>query len=90
MDTRFKNKDLVLQVLNRCIEFRYHTSAMLDMRYMITNNNATLEQALDICMLSYLQDRVYRKISQMYHSNIRVFNMNKLYKKQKEKSNDKI
>lgn len=90
MDTRFKNKDLLLQVLNRCIEFRYHTSAMLDMRYMITNNNATLEQALDICMLSYLQDRVYRKISQMYHSNIRVFNMNKLYKKQKEKSNDKI
>ena len=90
MDTRFKNKDLLLQVLNRCIEFRYHTSAMLDMRYMITHNNATLEQALDVCMLSYLQDRVYRKISQMYHSNIRVFNMNKLYKKQKEKSNDKI
>lgn len=90
MDTRFKNKDLLLQVLNRCIEFRYHTSAMLDMRYMITHNNATLEQALDVNISLYLQNRVYRKISQMYHSNIRVFNMNKLYKKQKEISNDKI
>lgn len=90
MDTKFKNKDLVLQVLNRCIEFRYHTSAMLDMRYMITHNNATLEQALDVCMLSYLQDRVYRKISQMYHMDIRIFNVNKFYKKQKDKSNDKI
>lgn len=90
MDTKFKNKDLLIQVLNRCIEFKYYPSEMVDMRYMITNNNATFEQALNICILVYSRDRVYRKISQMYHMDIRIFNVNKFYKKQKEKSNDKI
>lgn len=90
MDTKFKNKKLLIQVLDRCIEFRYHMSAMLNIKYMINYNNATFEQALDVCMLSYLQDRVYRKISQMYHMDIRIFNVNKFYKKQKDKSNDKI
>lgn len=83
MDTKFKNKYLLIQVLDRCIEFYYHMSAMLNIKYMITYNNVTFEQALNVCMLPCLRDKVYRKISQMYHMNIRVFNMNKLYKKQK-------
>lgn len=83
MDTKFKNKDLLIQVLNRCIEFKYYPSEMVDMRYMITNNNATFEQALNVCMLAYSRDRVYRKISQMYHMDIRILNVNKFYKKQK-------
>ena len=83
MDTKFKNKDLLITALNKCIECKYYPSAMVDMRYMITNNNATLEQALDVCIQSSLQDRVYRKISQMYHMDIRILNVNKFYKKQK-------
>ena len=83
MDTKFKNKDLLIQVLDRCIEFKYYTSAMANIRYMITNNNATFEQALNVCILSRLRSRVYRKISQMYHMDIRIFNVNKFYKKQK-------
>ena len=81
--TKFKNKDLLIQVLNRCIEFKYHTSVMTNIRYMITHNNATLEQALNVCMLSRLRSRVYRKISQMYHMDIRILNVNKFYNKQK-------
>lgn len=83
MDTKFKNKDLLITALDKCIEFRHYTSVMLDMRYMITHNNATLEQALDVCMQSSLQDRVYRKVSKMYHMDIRILNVNKFYKKQK-------
>lgn len=81
MDTKFKNKDLLIQVLDRCIEFKYYTSAMANIRHMITNNNATFEQALNVCILSRLRSRVYRKISQMYHMDIRIFNMNKLNRK---------
>lgn len=83
MDTKFKNKKLLINVLDRCIEFKYYPSEMVDMRYMITNNNATFEQAFSVCMLSYSRDRVYRKISQMYHMDIRILNVNKFYKKQK-------
>lgn len=83
MDTKFKNKDLLITALDKCIEFKYYPSAMVDMRYMITHNNATLEQALNICMLSRLRSRVYRKISRMYHMDIRILNVNKFYKKQK-------
>lgn len=83
MDTKFKNKDLLINVLDRCIEFKYYPSEMVDMRYMITNNNATFEQAFNVCMLSRLRSRVYRKISQMYHMDIRILNVNKFYKKQK-------
>lgn len=81
MDTKFKNKDLLITALDRCIEFKYYPSEMVDMRYMITNNNATFEQAFSVCMLSYSRDRVYRKISQMYHMDIRIFNINKFYRK---------
>lgn len=81
MDTKFKNKKLLIQVLDRCIEFKYHTSAMANIKYSITNNNATFEQALNVCILSRLRSRVYRKISQMYHMDIRIFNMNKLNRK---------
>lgn len=90
MDTKFKNKDLLITALDKCIEFKYYPSAMVDMRYMITHNNATLEQALDVCMQSSLQDRVYRKVSKMYHSYIRVFNINKLFKKKQKENNDKV
>lgn len=83
MDTKFKNRDLLITALDKCIQFRYHMSAILNMRYMITNNNATFEQALNVCMLSRLRSRVYRKISQMYHMDIRILNVNKFYKKQK-------
>lgn len=83
MDTKFKNKKLLIQVLDRCIEFRYHMSAMLNIKYMINYNNVTLEQALNACMLLSPRDRVYRKISQMYHMDIRILNVNKFYKKQK-------
>lgn len=81
MDTKFKNKKLLIQVLDRCIEFKYHTSAMANIKYSITNNNATFEQALNVCILSRLRSSVYRKISQMYHMDIRIFNMNKLNRK---------
>lgn len=81
MDTKFKNKKLLIQVLDRCIEFKYHTSAMANIKYGITNNNVTFEQALNVCTLSRLRSRVYRKISQMYHMDIRIFNMNKLNRK---------
>lgn len=54
---------------------------MIHIQNMIINKDMTFERALWICIPSYLQDRVYRKISQMYHMNIRVFNMNKLNKK---------
>ena len=83
MDTKFKNKDLLITALDKCIEFKHYPSAMVDMRYMITHNNTTLEQALNVCMLSRLRSRVYRKISQMYHMDIRILNVNKFYKKQK-------
>ena len=83
MDTKFKNKDLLITALDKCIEFKYYPSVMVDMRYMITHNNATLEQALNVCMLSRLRSRVYRKISQMYHMDIRILNVNKFYNKQK-------
>ena len=83
MDTKFKNKKLLIQVLDRCIEFKYYTSVIANIRYMITNNNITFEQALNVCMLSRLRSRVYRKISQMYHMDIRILNVNKFYKKQK-------
>lgn len=83
MDTKFKNKDLLINVLDRCIDFKYYPSEMVDMRYMITNNNATFEQALNVCMLAYSRDRVYHNISQMYHMDIRILNVNKFYKKQK-------
>ena len=81
MDTKFKNKTLLIQVLDICIEFKYHTSAMANIKYRITNNNVTFEQALNVCILSRLRSRVYRKISQMYHMDIRIFNMNKLNSK---------
>lgn len=81
MDTKFKNKKLLIQVLDRCIEFKYYTSVMANIKYMITNNNTTFEQALNVCILSRLRSRVYRKISQMYHMDIRIFNMNKLNRK---------
>lgn len=77
MDTKFKNKDLLIQMLDRCIEVKYYPSAMVDMRYMITNNNATFEQALNICMLVYSRDRVYHIISRMYHKMIRTLNNEK-------------
>lgn len=77
MDTKFKNKDLLIQMLDRCIEFKYYPSAMVDMRYMITHNNATFEQALNICMLVYSRDRVYHIISRMYHKMIRTLNNEK-------------
>ena len=90
MDTKFKNRDLLITALDKCIQFRYHMSAILNMRYMIINNNVTLEQALDVCTPSCLQDKVYRKVSKMYHSYIRVFNINKLFKKKQKENNDKI
>ena len=90
MDTKFKNKDLLIQVLDRCMQYRYYGSFMLQIRDIVINKDMTFERAFWICIPSYLQERVYRKISQMYHMDIRIFNMNKLNKKQKEKSNDKI
>lgn len=90
MDTKFKNRDLLIQVLNRCIECCYYRSFMIHIQNMIINKDMTFERALWICIPSYLQDRVYRKISQIYHMNIRVFNMNKLNKKRKEENNEKI
>lgn len=43
METKFKNKDLLIKVLDRCIKCRYHISEMVNIRYMITNDNATFE-----------------------------------------------
>lgn len=62
--------------------------AMANIKYMITNNNATFEQALNVCILSRLRSRVYRKISQMYHMDIRIFNMNKLNRKKGINNNE--
>ena len=90
MDTKFKNKDLLINVLDRCIENHYHKSFMIPMQSMVINQDMTLERAFWICIPSYLQERVYRKISQMYHMDIRILNVNKFYKKQKDKNNDKI
>lgn len=90
MDTKFKNKDLLIKVLDRCMQYRYYESFMLQIRDMVIRKDMTFERAFWICIPSYLQDRVYHKISKIYHMDIRLFNMNKLNKKQKEKSNDKI
>lgn len=81
MDTKFKNRDLLIQVLNRCIECCYYKSFMIHIQNMILNKDMTFERALWICIPSYLQDRMYRKISQIYHIDIRIFNLNKLNKK---------
>lgn len=47
------------------------------LKYIITHNNATFEQALNICMLVYSRDRVYHIISRMYHKMIRTLNNEK-------------
>lgn len=83
MDTKFKNKDILIQVLDRCMQYRYYGSFMLQIRDIVINKDMTFERAFWICIPSYLQDRVYRKISQMYHMDIRILNVNKFYKKQK-------
>lgn len=79
--TKFKNKDLLIKVLDKCIALEYHTLELLNIRYMIINQNATFEQAFSTCMRLYTQDTVYRTISRIYHNDIRVFNMNKSLKR---------
>ena len=83
MDTKFKNKDLLIQVLDRCMQYRYYGSFILQIQDMVINKDMTFERAFWICIPSYLQERVYRKISQMYHMDIRILNVNKFYKKKK-------
>lgn len=78
MDTKFKNKDLVLQVLNRCIEFRYHTSAMVIIRYyMAINKNTTFENALCRREDTYEQYYIHHAVSRIYHSMVRHLNNEK-------------
>ena len=81
MDTKFKNKDLLIKVLDKCIALEYHTSEMLNIRYIIIYHNATFEQAFSTCMRLYARDTVYRTISRIYHNDIRVLNMNKSFKR---------
>ena len=88
MNTKFKNRDLLIQVLNRYIECCYYRSFMIHIQNMIINKDMTFERALWICIPSYLQDRMYRKISQMYHMDIRIFNMNKLNRKKGINNNE--
>ena len=79
--TKFKNKDLLIKVLDKCIALEYHTLEMLNIKYMITNNNVTFEQAFSTCMRLYARDTVHRTISRIYHNDIRVLNMNKSLKR---------
>lgn len=90
MDTKFKNKDLLITVLDRCLEFQYRMSMVVKIRYLLVNHNTTFENALCICENAYEKQCIHRKISQMYHSYIRVFNMNKSFKKKQKENNDKI
>ena len=81
MDTKFKNKDLLIKVLDKCIALEYHTLELLNIRYMIINQNATFEQAFSTCMRLHARDTVNRTISRIYHNDIRVLNMNKSLKR---------
>ena len=79
--TKFKNKDLLIKVLDKCIALEYHTSEMLNIRYIIIYHNETFEQAFSTFMRLYARDTVYRTISRIYHNDIRVLNMNKSFKR---------
>ena len=75
MDTKFKNRDLLIKALNQCITFRYHTSAMVTIRYYMTiNKNTTFENALCKCEDTYEQYYIYQAIRKIYHRYITNLN----------------
>ena len=67
MDTKFKNRHLLIKALDKCIECRYHLSTMTQIRNIIANYNTKFEQAL--CSYEYprLQDWTYHTVSRIYH-----------------------
>lgn len=74
MDTKFKNQDILINILDRCMKFRYHPSAMIWMKNMIVNHNVTFEQAVYAYEHTYSQKFIYYTISKMYHRTITELN----------------
>lgn len=84
MDTKFKNQDLLIKALDKCILCYYHMSAMISIKHMIINNNVTFEQALCAYKILYSKETVYHTISKLYHQYITVLNNNKFKSKQED------
>lgn len=82
MDTKFKNQDLLIKVLDRCILCYYHISEMITIKHMIINNNVTFEQALCAYKTLYSKETVYHIISKLYHQYITSLNNDKFKNKQ--------
>lgn len=76
--TKFKNRDLLIKALDQCIALRYHTSAMVTIRYyMAINKNTTFENALCRCEDTSEQYYIHHAVSRIYHSMVRHLNNEK-------------
>lgn len=76
MDTKFKNRDLLIKALDQCIALRYHTSAMVTIRYyMAINKNTTFENTLCRCEDKHEQYYIHHAVSRIYH--MYITNLNK-------------
>lgn len=83
MDTRFKNQDLLIKALDRCIECRYHLSEIINIKYLIVNRNTMFEQALYVCETLSSKEIIYHTISKIYHHYITQYNQDICKSKQK-------
>lgn len=90
MDTKFKNQDLLIKALDKCILCYYHISAMITIKHMIINNNVTFEQALCAYKTLYSKETIYHIISKLYHQYITELNNNKLKTKHKEENHENV
>lgn len=81
MDTKFKNKDLLIKVLNKCILRYCYLGTTISIKHMIINQNITFEQALCACKPLYNEKAIYHTISKAYHREIRQLNTIKKHKR---------
>lgn len=81
MDTKFKNKNLLIKVLNKCILSYCYLATTTSIKHMIINQNVTFEQALCACQPLYNKEAIYHTISKAYHREIRGLNVIKKYKR---------
>lgn len=81
MDTKFKNKDLLIKTLDKCILRYCYVATVTSIKHMIINQNVTFERALCACQPLYNTGAIYHTISKAYHKEIKWLNIVKEYQR---------